>query len=100
MASWAAVLALSGFHYSGVQQQIDFAATPAASQVFWSNGYAWGMFSQTPQNEGVEVELKVLHGSLTLQELTLNGAGTVRFENPIHLNEGEELTVKIPEKND
>ncbi|MCP5117681.1 MAG: hypothetical protein GY953_43215, partial [bacterium] len=40
MASWAAVLALSGFHYSGVEKVMTFAA--GDGRFFWSNGYAWG----------------------------------------------------------
>lgn len=89
MASWAAVLALSGFHYSGVEQQIKFSATPQPGRVFWSNGYAWGMFAQTPTARGAEVELSVLHGTLNLQALTLSGVGTVKFETPQQLQAGE-----------
>ncbi len=95
MASWAAVLALSGFHYSGVTQHIEFAATEKASQVFWSNGYAWGTFSQKPSAEGVEVELKVLHGSLILKQLTLKGAGTTRFESLLQISQGKDLAVTV-----
>ena len=40
MASWAAVLAMTGFHYSAVTGAMTFRA--AAGRHFWSNGYAWG----------------------------------------------------------
>jgi uncharacterized protein (DUF608 family) len=89
MASWAAVLALSGFHYSGITQEIKFSAAPRPGQVFWSNGYAWGIFSQTPTAAGAEVKLSVLYGQLTLQSLSLTGVGTVKFETPQSLKAGE-----------
>jgi uncharacterized protein (DUF608 family) len=95
MASWAPVLALSGYHYSGVRQTIAFAATPAASQVFWSNGYAWGTFAQKPDEQGREVELTVLHGSLTLRELGLGGSSSVSFEEPRQVKAGETLSVRF-----
>jgi len=41
MASWGAVLALSGFHYAADEYHLRFAARQP-SQVFWSNGYACG----------------------------------------------------------
>uniref|UniRef100_A0A2B4RB04 Non-lysosomal glucosylceramidase n=1 Tax=Stylophora pistillata TaxID=50429 RepID=A0A2B4RB04_STYPI len=40
MASWAAVLAQSGFHYSGVDKKIQF--TEKAGKYFWSNGFEIG----------------------------------------------------------
>jgi non-lysosomal glucosylceramidase len=40
MASWAAVLALTGFHYSAVDQRMTFAARPG--RFFWSTGYGYG----------------------------------------------------------
>lgn len=97
MASWAAVLALSGFHYSGVRQEMEFAVTPQASRVFWSNGYAWGTFSQELTAQGREARLTVLYGSLDLRRLNLGeiGAGkkSVEFESLRHLTAGETLTV-------
>jgi hypothetical protein len=95
MASWAPVLALSGYHYSGVRQSMEFAATPEASQVFWSNGYAWGTFRQQPDAQGREVELTVLHGSLTLRELGLGGSEAARFEEPRQVQAGETLSVRF-----
>jgi len=75
MASWAAVPALTGFRYSGVDATIEFAATKKPSKVFWSNGYAWGTFGQRPARGGARVELTVLHGSLRVRRLVLSGVG-------------------------
>ena len=79
MASWAAVLTLTGFRYSGVTKTIEFAATERPSNVFWSNGYAWGTFAQKPGRGGAKVALTVLHGSLRLRRLTLSPAGSVEL---------------------
>jgi non-lysosomal glucosylceramidase len=79
MASWAAVLALTGFRYSGVDHSIRFASANRPSQFFWSNGHAWGICKQTPTDEGIEVELTVLHGELRIKRLILEGTGTVEF---------------------
>jgi non-lysosomal glucosylceramidase len=88
MASWAAVLALTGFRYSGVDHSIRFVSSKSPSRFFWSSGYAWGTFTQTPIPGGKEVELSVLYGELRIERLVLEGAGTVEFERPRTLAEG------------
>jgi len=84
MASWAAVLALTGFAYSGVTRSLSFAASETPVKWFWSNGEAWGTFSQAP---GGQVSLTVLHGSLNLRELNV-GALRVEFGEGITLGKG------------
>lgn len=88
MASWAAVLALTGFRYSGVDHSIRFASPDRPSQSFWSNGYAWGTCAQKPTGDGAEVELTVLYGSLQIERMTLEGRGTVEFDRPKTIEEG------------
>jgi uncharacterized protein (DUF608 family) len=96
MASWAAVLALSGFQYSAVDQAIQFAAADRPSRLFWSSGYAWGECAQAPAADGVAVELTVLHGSIALRRLALAGAGTLELDAPRTLAAGERLTITVP----
>ncbi len=67
MASWAAIIALSDFHYSGVSKTMNFTSTPGV--YFWSNGYSYGTCEVT----GNSVTLKVLKGSLDLKALSLTG---------------------------
>ena len=81
MASWSAVLALSGFHYSGVKKSISFTSVPGT--YFWSNGYAWG----TCKIANNSATLNVLNGSLTLCKFSLGGAKTTTFK-PITIKEG------------
>lgn len=88
MASWAGVLALTGFHYSGVEQSLQFAAATQPVSWFWSNGAAWGTCRQTPADGGIDVEIDVLHGTLAIQSLTLTGAGRVQFDQPQAIEPG------------
>jgi uncharacterized protein (DUF608 family) len=74
MASWAALTALTGFRYSAVTSEMEFAATRKPSTFFWSNGRAWGTFAQRPRAGGVHAELKVMGGELRLSRLSVGGA--------------------------
>ena len=67
MASWAAIIALSDFHYSGVNKTMSFTSVPG--RYFWSNGYAYGT-CEVSENS---VKLEVLKGSLDLETLRLAG---------------------------
>lgn len=65
LASWSAVLALSGFRYSGVAKSMEFAARPGKH--FWSNGAAWG----TCEVFGKRAVLEVIQGRLELERFGL-----------------------------
>lgn len=62
MASWAGVLALTGFHYSAVDKTMRFAAK--AGTHFWSTGYAWGTCAIAKNGKRYVAKLKVLSGEL------------------------------------
>ena len=93
MASWAAVLALTGFHYSGVEKTMTFAAQDGT--FFWSNGYAWGSCSLKKEKEKVQVELAVLHGELNLLRFTLRRFGDVQFDKTLLIKTGEKITFTV-----
>ena len=95
MASWAALLTLTGFHYSGVDRSLTFAAADGAATWFWSNGYAWGTVRQKPSAKRIAVELTVLHGKLTVKTLTLAGWGAVSLPRPKTLATGKTWTVAV-----
>ena len=71
MAAWGAVLALTGFHYSGVEKAMAFAAKPGDH--FWSTGYAWGRCSVELSGEEAQVNLAVIEGALPLARFRLTG---------------------------
>lgn len=79
MASWAGVLAITGFHFSAVDRTMTFAASRKPVTWFWSTGYAWGTCAQRPIKSGTTVTLRVLHGELSLQKFTLTEGGEVEW---------------------
>ncbi len=88
MASWAAVVALTGFHYSGVEHSMTFAAREGT--FFWSNGYAWGNCSLASSGNEFRVELSVLHGEVTLSAFCLDGFGRHVFKKPTRIDCGRQ----------
>ena len=88
MASWATVLAMSGFHYSGVEKSMVFTSTPGT--YFWSNGSAWG----TCKVEAGKATLQVLHGNLDLAHFSLNGS-PAKLNKTLSLYEGDSIQLKV-----
>ena len=93
MASWGAVLAWSGFHYSGVSQTLTLA--PREGKHFWSNGYAWGTCRIKDRGGYFRVKLRVLHGALPLRTFVLSRYGRCDLDAPAVIDEGEEITLRI-----
>src|SRR5690606_15389215 len=93
MASWGAVLALTGFQYSAIDQSITFKNKD--TNVFWSNGYAWGTCTLTSDDKWMEVELKVLSGSLTIRKISLIDFGTVEWKDAVTVGAGEQIFKRI-----
>ena len=86
MASWAAVLALTGFHYSGVTRTMTFAA--GAGDHFWSTGYAWGTCRIRLVRGRARVALTSRGGELTLRIFRLAGAGEKTFAPALRVRAG------------
>ncbi len=87
MASWAAILALSDFHYSGVKKSISFTSNPGT--YFWSNGYAWG----TCKISESQAILQVLNGELVLNSFELKGKSIKNFKG-LTLKEGDSTRIE------
>ena len=95
MASWAAILALSGFGYSAVQGMMRFAAPTEARRHFWSTGYAWGSCALNPNGSGCDVELSVLDGEVSVSALALTGLGVAQFDQAQDLGKGNTLRCRV-----
>ena len=84
MASWAVMLALSGYQYDGVEHFIAFA--PRINKInfstFWSSGSGWGSF----EIKGNEIKLKVEYGSLKIAELGVSEEYKFRSVKSIQIN--------------
>lgn len=85
MASWSALLALSAFHYSGVDK--SFSITSAPGRWFWSNGSAWGVVC----NEEDRVTLEVIEGSLELRSFH---SGERTFHRNVRLRAGDSMVYR------
>jgi len=74
LASWSVLMALAGFRYSAVDQQLAFAPVinPSDFRCFFAAGSAWGVYSQKLASSSKAVRLKVSHGELPLRYLYLN----------------------------
>ena len=77
MASWAGVLALTGFNYSNVESTMKWA--PKTGTYFWSNGYSWGDCQISIKNSQANVKLRVENGDLALERFVLDGFGSYDF---------------------
>jgi non-lysosomal glucosylceramidase len=93
MASWSAVLALTGFHYSGVKREISFGNLQG--NYFWSNGYSYGTV-EIAQQEGLKkIRLNVLNGQMDLAKITIEGFGTTSCKELKTLSTGESCDFEI-----
>lgn len=96
MASWAAILALTGFQYSAVDKTIAFIASSQPCKHFWSNGYAWGTCKQTPQKDGTcIVVFDVLYGEISFEVMQLTSLGLHQFDQLQVLQKGDSLTCHL-----
>jgi non-lysosomal glucosylceramidase len=77
MASWALVVALSGFHYSGVEGKLTL--IPRVGDLnfrsFWTVPSGWGSFAQSRTTGSFDTEVTAEEGSLSLNSLALGGKG-------------------------
>jgi uncharacterized protein (DUF608 family) len=77
MSAWALIVALSGFHYSGVERRLTLTPRMRAQnfRCFWSAPSGWGKFSQSVTAAGQAVEVETLEGSMAVASLALAGNG-------------------------
>ena len=89
MASWASVIALTKFHYSGVTKTMQIKSENGS--YFWSNGYAWGRCDVTGEGATRDVTVLVFNGKLELKEFILKDFGkrTLSENEPLVIKEGE-----------
>jgi non-lysosomal glucosylceramidase len=73
MASWAAILPLSGFRYHGAEKRLEM--KPAINRnlfsSFWSTPSGWGSFSQEAHKGRTVVSFAVSHGTLVCRTIAL-----------------------------
>jgi non-lysosomal glucosylceramidase len=93
MASWAAVLALTGFHYSAHDARMTFAAR--AGRHFWSTGSAWGTCELRREAAGWSARVEVLGGHVALRQLVLTGVGEAQVQAAEVMGRGQGTSAMI-----
>jgi len=97
MASWAAILALTGFHYSAVTRRMIIAPRPGRFP--WSTGRAMGEYTVSRTGQGgrdVRVTLQVHEGSATLDMLEVEGIATFPVDARRPLTAGQSYEFSGP----
>ena len=97
MASWSAVLALTGFHYSAVNKSMSFNASEG--KYFWSSGYQYGTVEINDNGKHKSVKLSTIKGELSLQSFSLNGFGTTKFDESIKVIPGQTMDFEVENNN-
>jgi len=71
MASWAVLLALSGFYYSAVSRQLQLAPRwkPEAFRCIWTVPSGWGTVEQTIEANEQIVQWEILSGELLVHKM-------------------------------
>lgn len=89
MSSWLLLLVSSGFDADISQKRLSFAPImPISTEAdtfttFWSNGIAWGTFTQQKVDDTWSAEVRVLGGDLTDVEVSVQGVQDIRITQMI-----------------
>ena len=89
MASWAGIIAESGFLYSGVDKTIRFTDTPG--KYFWSNGKAWGVCDIKKKKDSYYINFHIIHGSLELNTFQIGEKYRITFDETRLIPENAKL---------
>jgi len=97
MASWSGILALTGFHYSGVSKEIRFGDKPG--KYFWSNGYAYGTVEISRKDGDRLLTLNLLNGEIDISKVTIEGFGSTTLAKTNSIQSGLNESIKIKKNN-
>lgn len=93
MTAYGAVLAMTGFNYSGVEKIMKFKAMDG--NYFWANGSTFGTIQQKKSGSSTEVKISVLgENPLNIKEFELRDFGKYRFKNEQNIHDSIEFEVK------
>ncbi len=94
MASWAAVLALTGFQYDAGSAGLTLAARPGRH--FWSTGGGYGSCTIAIQGGEAKARISVSEGAIAISALALAGFGRAVIAPRRGLRAGESIEIKVP----
>jgi uncharacterized protein (DUF608 family) len=91
MASWAGVLAYTGFHYSAVTQTLML--KPVEGTNIWSHGYGWGTFKiNKTKDKKLSVTITAGQGTIGVKHLIIKGKGAINLKEAIIIKQGSVYT--------
>ena len=93
MASWSAILALTGFHYSGVTKELMFA--DITGKYFWSDGYSYGTVEISNSGADKLLTLNVLNGKIDISKITVTGRGSSSLKKVTSIETGGKASFTI-----
>ncbi|HEV2500557.1 MAG TPA: GH116 family glycosyl-hydrolase [Terriglobia bacterium] len=108
MASWAGLVALSGFRYDGVEKRVEAKPLINSAQFtsFWSSASGWGSFSQRIEDR--QIEFMMMYGNLRVRSVALAAMGKgikppaakigSRALIPVVRHNGKETVVELPQE--
>ena len=86
MASWSAIIAVTGFQYSGVTKELKFG--DITGKFFWSNGYSYGTVEISKEEGARSLTLNVLNGEIDISKVTIEGYGSTSLKNGTSIQHG------------
>ena len=93
MTAYGAVLALTGFHYSGVEMSMKFKQMDG--KYFWANGSTYGTLEQKKNGKSIQVKIEVLgEKPLQIKQFALRDYGQFSFKKVQNIHESIEFEVK------
>ncbi len=93
MASWSAVPALTGFHFSAVEGSMRFG--DLAGRHFWSTGSQYGTVEIRKKGGTRQVTMETINGPLTLRSFSLEGYGQTDFGGGKQFVPGEPVEFSV-----
>lgn len=93
MIAWGGVLAMTGFHYSAVDQSMTL--NPKNGTFFWSNGYQYGTVQISGNDTNKMVKLSCKNDTLTLKNFNLKGFGNISFEKGKNFPENKPVSISV-----
>jgi len=91
MASWGAVIALTGFSYDGAAAEMRIRAPRPGAHAFWSSGDAWGAVARSVQSPGAW-RLSVGGGAIRLSRVVIDDTA-FKTGSTVTLRAGEDLVI-------
>jgi non-lysosomal glucosylceramidase len=102
MASWALLLAWSGYRYDAANATLGFDPHTGDEpfQSLFTSASAWGLYRQRKQPDGWQANLAVHHGTLPLRRFTLRPPATADWQSAQLTADGSPVAANASQNDD